>query len=131
MSLDRIIQQLTQFDLLPTATHTATANGTGVDITTLEGIAAVILDSTLGGGTAPTLDVKLQDSDDDGVADAYADIAGAAFTQVDDTAGGSRQVIKINTSEVKKWVRIVLTITGSAGQTFTFSVNLLGVKKYN
>jgi len=128
MSLDRIIQQLTQFDLHPTAAETVTGNGTGVDMTTLEGIAAVILDSAGGAGTTPTLNVKLQHSATLG--GSYVDIAGAVFAEVDDTPA-SRQMIKFNASEADNFVRAVWTITGSAGQSFTFSANLLGVKKYN
>lgn len=114
----------TLVNLLPTAARTATANGTGVDVTDYEGMAEVVLDSAAGAGTSPTQDIKLQDSADNST---YADIAGATFTQVVNAA--SQQKISVDLSSARKYVRAVSTIGGTS-PSFTSSVNLLARKKY-
>src|SRR5438876_207048 len=66
-----------------TADSTATRNGTGVDCRGFDCMMAVLSVSTHDRTNGDeTLDVKLQGSSDDGVADAYADITSAAFAQV-------------------------------------------------
>lgn len=114
---------VTLVNLLPTAARTATANGTGVDVRDYEGKGTVVLDSAAGTGTTPTLDVKLQDSDDNST---FADISGATFTQV--AADAARQNIALDFNNVKRYVRAVSTIGGTS-PSFTYSLNLLGSKK--
>lgn len=111
--------------LFAPAARTATANGTGVDMLDYEGSALVILDSAAGGGTSPTLDVKLQESDTSG--GTYTDIAGAAFAQVTGTA--SQQKLVIDASKAKRFVRAVATIGGTS-PTFTCAVAFVALKKY-
>lgn len=120
-ALDKL--QLTAFH--PTAARTATGNGTGIDVQTMDGDLYLILDSAAGSGTTPTLDIKLQSSDTSG--GTYTDITGATFTQV--TATASQQSITISKDEVRRWIRVVYTISGTT-PSFTFSVNAVGVKKY-
>jgi hypothetical protein len=120
-ALDKL--QLTAFH--PTAARTATGNGTGIDVQTMDGDLFLILDSAAGTGTTPTLDIKLQSSDTSG--GTYADITGATFTQVTGTA--SQQAITISKDEARRWIRVVYTVGGST-PSFTFSVNAVGVKKY-
>lgn len=110
-----------EVELFPVAERTATANGTGVDVSAYIGTGKVILHSGAGGGADHTLDVKLQDSPDDST---YTDIAGATFTQVDNTAGGSLQAIGINLDSADKYIRAVATIAGTS-PTFTFGVTLV------
>ena len=64
---------------------TSSGNGTGVNIAAYTGVLAATLVSAAGGGTTPTLDVKIQESDDDST---YSDVAGGAFTQITDAAAG-------------------------------------------
>lgn len=110
--------------LLPTAARTATANGTGVDAKDYIGIAAVVLDSGAGTGTTPTLDIKIQDSDDNTT---FADLSPAvAFTQV--VAGATVQRVALNLDAARRYIRAVSTITGTT-PSFTYSVNLLGRKQ--
>jgi len=45
-------------------TYTADANGAGADLQGYQGVLKIVLDSGAGGGTTPTLDVKIQDSAD-------------------------------------------------------------------
>lgn len=110
-------RQLDVVELLAPAARTASANGTGAD---LQGYVnpggsemKAFLSVGAASGTTPTLDVKLQDSDDDST---YADISGAAFAQK--TATGS-EAIHFQTK--KRYVRAVATIAGTT-PSFTFAV---------
>lgn len=105
--------------VLAPARKIASENGTGVDLQQYVGDYTVILSSSAGGGTTPTLDIKMQDSDDNST---FADISGAAFTQV--TATASTQTVILNANAVKRYVRAVSTITGTSP---TFDMALVGV----
>jgi hypothetical protein len=114
-------------NLAASVSRTSTLTGTGVDLQGLDGEATVILDSSAAtAGTNPTLDVKIQDSADG--SSGWADVTGAAFTQVTSTA--SQQRISVNVSEIKRYVRAIGTLGGTSTPTFVYSVNLLGVAKY-
>lgn len=111
-------------NLLATAARTTTANGTGVDLKDFIGQAALILDSAAGTGTTPTLDLKLQDSDDNST---FADVSPAvAFVQV--VAGASQQRVGVDCDALRRYVRIVSTIGGTT-PSFTYSVNMVGRKQ--
>ena len=124
MNSQNVMDTLQLLNLFPTAARTATANGTGVDLNDYEGDIAIMIDSDAGTGTAPTLDVKIQDSADNS---AFADVTDATFTQITTTAG--RQKIVVNSDSSARYVRAVATITGTT-PSFTFSVNAVGIKKY-
>lgn len=109
--------------VLAPARKTASENGASTDMQQYVGDVKVILSSSAGGGTAPTLDVKLQDSDD---GTTFADISGAAFTQV--TASASTQAITLNIDAVKRYIRGVTTITGTS-PTFDMALVAVGVKQ--
>jgi len=111
--------------LLDPAERSATANGSAADILDYEGQAAAILQSAAGTGTTPTLDVKLQDSADGSTG--WADITGAAFTQVTNAAA-SAQVVKFNASAVKRYIRAVATVAGTT-PLFACSVSFVGKKQ--
>ncbi len=104
--------------------RTATANGTGVDVRDYVGKGIAILDAEAGGGTTPTLDVKLQDSADNST---FTDISGAAFAQLTDAAD-ALEGIAIDFDELDRYVRAVVTITGST-PTFVCAVHFLGRKQ--
>jgi len=111
--------------ILP-GTYTSTETGTGVDCTAWDGMAVAVLDCAAGTGTTPTLNVKLQScATVDGT---YADISGAVFTEVDDTEGGSTQIIAFPVSAAAAFVRAVGTIAGTT-PSFDFSVTLVGMPK--
>ena len=111
--------------LLDPAERSATANGSAADILDYEGQAAAILQSAAGTGTTPTLDVKLQDSADGSTG--WADVTGAAFTQVTNAAA-SAQVVKFNASAVKRYIRAVATVAGTT-PLFACSVSFVGKKQ--
>ena len=103
-----------------------TTTSSAFDAKDYEGIVAITLGSAAGTGTSPTLDVKLQHCDTSG--GSYADVSGAVFTQVDDTAGGSGQRILVNVSDLERYLKVVATIAGTTPK-FSFGVVFLGVKK--
>lgn len=107
--------------VLAPARKTASENGAALDLMEFVGDYTVVLSSSAGGGTAPTLDVKLQDSDTSG--GTFTDISGAAFTQVTGAAA-STQKLRIKADAVKRFVRAVTTITGTSP---TFDLALVGV----
>jgi len=124
------IDGLENVNLLPAARAITTANGTGVDISNFQGRIKLLLSSDAGGGSSPTMDVTLEDSDDDGAGDAYAallDVDGVAvaFTQVTD-GGAALQEVHIATRSTKAFVRAVETIGGGSP---TFDRSLVGVGK--
>lgn len=112
--------------LAPAARRTTTLTGTGIDVLEYEGVALVLLNASAGTGTTPTLDVKIQHSDDDS---AYTDVYDGAFTQVTSDAGTAGvKVMKIVVSDLKRYLRVVGTIAGTS-PSFDFGVEFVGIKK--
>jgi len=56
-----------------------------------------------------SVDIQIQDSDDDGSVDPYADVTGGSFTTV--TATGTERIATGRTQAVKRWLRIELSGT--------------------
>ena len=108
--------------LLPPAARTATANGSSIDIKDYLGGGKIILDSAAGGGTSPTMDVKVQDSADNS---SFADVSGLTFAQV--VAAASLQSMAVDLDQLRRYVRLVVTIGGTS-PTFTCSAVLLAKK---
>ena len=120
------LAQATGSVLAPAAQRSATLTGTGIDVLEYEGVALVLLNASAGTGTTPTLDVKLQHSDDDST---YTDITNGAFTQVTDAAETAGvKVMKVNASDLKRYLRVVGTITGTS-PSFEFGVEFVGITK--
>lgn len=74
-------------------------------------------------GTTPTLDVKMQESDDDTT---WTDIAGAIFTEV--SAANQEQRIRFLHS--KRYCRSYATIGGTNSPSFDAAVEVLAQAKY-
>lgn len=117
------IGYLPSISLIAAQAIAATANGTGVDIKDYVGTMQLLLDSGAGAGTTPTLDVKIQDSDDN---TAFADVTGKAFTQV--TTVASRQQMVLDTNAVRRYIRAVSTLGGTT-PSFPISLQGVGVKQ--
>lgn len=111
-------------ELLPAAVRTSSANGAGVDLLDYLGKAKIILQSSAGGGTTPTLDVKIQESDDNST---FEDVAGATFAQVTDAADLTA-AIGLQIDPRKRYVRAVATIDGTDPE-FACGVVLIGRKQ--
>lgn len=111
---------------LDPAVRTATANGTGVDLLGAEGWVSAILNVGTVTGTTPTLDVKLQESDDNST---FSDISGAAFTQVTATPSPATTISVLTTHRrAKRYVRAVATIGGTT-PSFPCAVTIMARKK--
>lgn len=120
------LAQAVSGELAPAARRTTTLTGTGIDLLDYEGVALVLLNTSAGTGTTPTLDVKLQHSDDDST---YADVTSGAFSQITsvaETAGV--KVMKLNASDLKRYLRVIGTIAGTT-PSFDFGVEFVGIKK--
>ncbi|NBT52800.1 MAG: hypothetical protein EBT12_14840 [Marivivens sp.] len=102
----------------------ASANRTGVDLVDYEGDIMAILDAEAGGASI-TYAVKIQDSADNST---FADVSGLAFTTTDANTA-LRETLRINSDEVKRYIRAVITVAGGTG-TGAVSVVALGSKKY-
>ena len=107
------------------AAATATTTGPAVDLQSYIGVLRVSQTVGTVAGTSPTLDGKIQDSAD-GVT--FADVAGLTFPTV--TAANSAQSIQVDTRAVRRYIRHVATVGGSAGQSFTYHAGALGQKRY-
>jgi len=109
----------------PVGALTATGlTTTGVNLSAYDGSGVFTLHSAAGGGTDPTMDVKLQHCDTtDG---SYVDITGATFAQVVDAAVA--ESIAVDMSQVKAFVKAAWTIAGTS-PTFTCGVTFHGIAK--
>lgn len=120
------LAQATGVELAPAASRTSTLTGTGIDVLEYEGVALVLLNASAGTGTTPTLDVKLQHSDDDST---YEDVTSGAFSQVTDAAETAGvKVMKLNVSDLKRYLRVIGTIAGTT-PSFDFGVEFVGITK--
>lgn len=117
------VAKLTSVVLAACVSRVATLTGTGQDCTAYDGQMLCVLTCSAGTGGTTTLDVKLQSSTT--VGGTYADIAGAAFTQV--TTSASNQSLVFPVGVGGNFVRVVGT--QGAGSTFVYGVELFGVKK--
>ena len=107
------------------ASVTATATSGAIDLKEFDGDVLLVLNCAAGTGSSPTLDIKVQDSDETG--GTYADLSGATFTQVTDSA--SVQTLEVNKDECKRFIKIVQTVGGSS-PVFVYGISLVGAKKY-
>ncbi len=107
------------------ASVTATATSSAIDLKEFDGDVLLVLNCAAGTGSSPTLDIKVQDSDETG--GTYGDLSGAAFTQVTDSA--SLQTLEVNKDECKRFIKIVQTVGGSS-PVFVYGISLIGAKKY-
>ena len=124
--LQQNLDKLTVVAGKATGAVTSTATSSAIDLLEYDGDVLLVLDCAAGTGTSPTLDVKITNSD--ASSGTYTDLSGATFTQVTDAA--SMQTLGINKDSAERYIKIVQTITGSS-PSFTFSINLIGVKKYS
>ena len=107
------------------ASVTATATSSAIDLKEFDGDVLLVLNCAAGTGSSPTLDIKVQDSDETG--GTYGDLSGATFTQVTDAA--SVQTLEVNKDECKRFIKIVQTVGGSS-PVFVYGISLVALKKY-
>lgn len=123
--LNQNLESLSLVSMHPTAARTATGQGTSVDLKDFDGDLLLLLDSSVGTGTSPTLDVTLEESSDDST---FTALSGSAFSQVTDSSA-SQQKLAINKDAAKRYVRVKYTLGGTT-PSFTFSVNAVAAPKY-
>lgn len=102
-------------EILPALARTANATSTGVDMWASNRARGAVVMLSIGAatGTTPTLDVKMQHSDNNST---FTDISGAAFAQK--TAAGFAELDIKNT---KRYIRAIGTVGGTT-PNFTYSV---------
>jgi hypothetical protein len=102
--------------LLPLASRTSSANGTGVDISAYDGqaVALLVYGDCSGDGVYndQTFDFKLQESDDNST---WSDIPGLSFTQLTDASTAGKEEKAVPIRERKKYIRAVFTYGGTSG----------------
>ena len=118
-----IKDRLAALSLSPADSVTATENGTGVDLQNYIVSLAILLDCEAGSGSSPTLDIKIQDSADNST---WADVSGATFTQVTDSALAF-ETISLDVRSVDRYIRTVATLAGSS-PVFVYGVTAQGEK---
>ena len=105
---------------------TSAHNGAAVDTQGFDS-AMIILETGAKSGTTPTLDVKIQEcATSDG---SFADISGAAFTQIGDTADQSKTMsldLKGKVGSRKRYIRVIATPGGTTPTYYISSVVMLG-----
>jgi hypothetical protein len=113
---------------IPPAVRAATINGADVDRSGYESVTALV---HFGAYTDGTHTPKLQEADDNGsgAPGAYSDVAAGdliqAFTAVA-AAPGANTVQEVGYKGVKRWVRIVLTLSGTTTGAGSSAMILLG-----
>jgi len=126
MTIQNLGSKTEVLSLLPNDVVTATGTGSAVDLQGYEGDVAVLLDAEAG-GAGVTYAVKLTESATSG--GSYTDVSGGAFTTT--TANtASVQKIYVNASNLKRYVKVSITVAGGTGAG-AVSVVGLGSKKYS
>lgn len=121
--------QLVKRSLSPQAVGAgATVNGAGVDCLGYEALQVIV---NVGDVAAGTLTVNLQESSDDAVADAYADITGATTGAVAAAGDDEIYLIDVNLSEVERYVRAVVTDAGGGGANYVAAELVLSKGRHN
>jgi len=105
------------------ASRTASLTATGVLITDLEGVVQFHLRHKDLSGTSPTWAWSVEDSDDDS---SYAAVTGLSVA----AAANTDTKIAIDRAKLRKYVRVVGTIGGSATPTLATCADVRGFAKY-
>lgn len=117
------LKAITVASLAAAATVTANGNRAAFDLRPFDGETKLSLNCDAGGGTNPTLDVKIQHSADGSTN--WTD-SGVAFSQVTGTA--SFQVLTVSAEQFKRYIRVVDTV-GGTNPTFARSVGLVARRR--
>jgi hypothetical protein len=119
--------QLQNLNLLPVAAITSSSVSSAIDLQAIDGEIAVLLDvSAPVAGTNPGLAVKLTECATSG--GSYTDVTGGGFTAAADTA--SAQKISLKKNELKQFVKLSYTISGTSSPQYLVSAKIVGINKY-
>jgi len=86
-----------------------TNNGAGID--TLGFDEALVIVNSGANGAGGTVDIKVQESDDNST---FSDISGAAFTQITEANDNTIYVARINLEKRKRYIRAVAVVGTAA-----------------
>lgn len=120
------LEKLQHFPLHPVAQETTTFTGATTNIADLkdfEGDIQILLDAGAAGGSG-TMTGAIEHSADGSTS--WAAVTGGGFTAVAQSA--SKQVLTLNSDNLRRYIRFVGTIASSG--TTTYSVQGYGLKKY-
>jgi hypothetical protein len=125
MTIHNLGSKTTILGLLRNDVVTATtATAAGIDLLGYEGDIAVLLDAEAGGASI-TYAVKLTESDTSG--GTYTDVTGGGFTTT--TANtASLQKIFVNVSNLKRFVKVSITVGGGTGAGAVAVIGLASAK---
>lgn len=107
---------------------TASANGTGVDVSSYEGPAIVVVNIHNVSGTTPTLQLAITESDMQG--GTYAAHSPAVTSSAATTTDICETLKLGDIGEWKKWIRVEAT-AGGTSPVYDCSAVLVAAKKYN
>lgn len=114
-------------DLKANASVVATGVSAAQDLLALQDEIAVLLDiSAPVAGSSPTLTCKLTHCDTSG--GSYTDVTGGSFTAAG--AAGVSEKISLNKNELKRYVKLDMTIGGTMSPQYYVSAKILGMSKY-
>ena len=117
------LEKFQHFTLCAAATITAIGDQTAVDLAGYEGEIQIILVSTAAGSGA-TFDVRIEDSANNS---SFAAVTGGSFTQIGNAY--SKQVITLNASDLRRYVRMSVTSDAGTGSSVMVCVGY-GLLKY-
>lgn len=124
MTIHNLGSKTTILGLLRNDVVTATGAGSAIDLLGYEGDIAVLLDAEAGGSSI-TYAVKLTESDTSG--GTYTDVTGGGFTTT--TANtASLQKIFVNVSNLKRFVKVSITVGGGTGAGAVAVIGLASAK---
>ena len=124
MTIHNLGSKTTILGLLRNDVVAATGTGSAIDLLGYEGDIAVLLDAEAGGGTI-TYAVKLTESDTSG--GTYTDVTGGGFTTT--TANtASLQKIFVNVSNLKRFVKVSITVANGTGAGAVAVIGLASAK---
>lgn len=125
----RNMEALVHFPLAPTATRSATFTGETTNIADLrnfDGDIQIMLDSSVVTG-AGSITCAIEHSDTTTAGDFVAIVPAAAFTAVT-SAGASKQIITLSKDDLRQYIRVVGTVSGTASAAY--GVNGYGLTKF-
>ena len=108
--------------LVAVAAIAVTTNGAAFDLRPYDGDIRLMLNSAAGTGTTPTLDVKIQHSDD---GTTWVD-SGVTFTRV--TTVAATEVLAQTAERFKRYIRAVDTVGGTT-PSFARAVTFVGRRR--
>ena len=127
MTIQNLGTKTEVLNFLPNDVVTATVTAsTAIDLVDYEGDIAVILCAEAGGASITYLG-KLTESDTSG--GTYTDVTGGAFT-ITTANTASVQKISVNSNDMKRFIKAVVTVGGGTGAGAVAIVGL-GSKKYS